>query len=206
MFDAAVAHIRALRGPGLNVIVAGWSDGSRERLSHVLAEHGLKSVELVSSYAQAQTGARGRAAARRHRARAGLRVRRSRHHRRAGHSRRPAGQAIEAQAARAGRAGRGERADGGRPRRPHRPRRRALRRPEDDRGGRRAARLPRDPLRRRRPAVPAGRESRTPVALTARRRANSTGSAARAGSRARPGSRSACARWRPSWSASPPSA
>ena len=54
VFDAAVAHIRALRDKGQRVIVAGWTDGSRERLSHVLAEHGLKSLELVSSYAQAQ--------------------------------------------------------------------------------------------------------------------------------------------------------
>ncbi len=49
MFEAAVAHVRALRERGPAVIVAGWSDGSRERLSHVLAEHGLKPLELVSS-------------------------------------------------------------------------------------------------------------------------------------------------------------
>ena len=54
VFEAAAAHVRALRERGLRVIVAGWSDGSRERLSHVLAEHGLKPVELVSSCAQAQ--------------------------------------------------------------------------------------------------------------------------------------------------------
>ena len=54
VFDAAVTHIRALRDKGLRVIVAGWTDGSRERLSHVLAEHGLKQLEMVSSYAQAQ--------------------------------------------------------------------------------------------------------------------------------------------------------
>ena len=59
VFDAAVAHVRALRARGLNVIVAGWSDGSRERLSHVLAEHGLKSLELVSSYHQAKTARAG---------------------------------------------------------------------------------------------------------------------------------------------------
>src|SRR5208283_1665583 len=59
VFDAAVAHIKALRGRGLDVIVAGWSDGSRERLSHVLAEHGLKSLELVSSYHQAKTARAG---------------------------------------------------------------------------------------------------------------------------------------------------
>jgi len=41
------------------VIVAGWSDGSRERLSHVLAEHGLKSLELVSSYAQVKSARPG---------------------------------------------------------------------------------------------------------------------------------------------------
>ena len=59
VFDAAVRHIGALRDKGLKVIVAGWSDGSRERLSHVLAEHGLKSQELVSSYAQAKTARAG---------------------------------------------------------------------------------------------------------------------------------------------------
>ena len=59
VFDAAVAHIRDLRNRGLNAIVAGWSDGSRERLSHVLAEHGLKSFELVSSYHQAKTARSG---------------------------------------------------------------------------------------------------------------------------------------------------
>jgi transcription-repair coupling factor (superfamily II helicase) len=59
VFEAAVAHIRGLREKGARVIVAGWSDGSRERLSHVLAEHGLKSLELVSSYAQAKTARAG---------------------------------------------------------------------------------------------------------------------------------------------------
>ena len=59
VFDAAVAHVQALRARGLNVIVAGWSDGSRERLSHVLAEHGLKSLELVSSFHQAKTARAG---------------------------------------------------------------------------------------------------------------------------------------------------
>ncbi len=59
VFDAAAKHIKALRDGGRRVIVAGWSDGSRERLSHVLAEHGLKSQELVSSYAQAKTARPG---------------------------------------------------------------------------------------------------------------------------------------------------
>jgi transcription-repair coupling factor (superfamily II helicase) len=59
VFDAAVAHIRDLRDRGLRVVVAGWTDGSRERLSHVLAEHGLKSAELVSSWAQAKAARAG---------------------------------------------------------------------------------------------------------------------------------------------------
>ena len=53
VFEAAVAHIEALRADGVRAIVAGWSDGSRERLGGVLTEHGLKKLETVSSLAQA---------------------------------------------------------------------------------------------------------------------------------------------------------
>ncbi|WP_296709456.1 transcription-repair coupling factor [Rhodoblastus sp.] len=53
VFQAAVDHIRALQGEGKKVIVAGWTDGSRERLGSVLAEHGLKKQEIVSSLSQA---------------------------------------------------------------------------------------------------------------------------------------------------------
>ena len=53
VFEAAVAHIEALRAEGTRTIVAGWSDGSRERLGGVLAEHGLKGLQPVSSLAQA---------------------------------------------------------------------------------------------------------------------------------------------------------
>ena len=165
VFDAAVAHIKDLRKRGLNVIVAGWSDGSRERLSHVLAEHGLKSLELVSSWPQAKTARPGSLPLAVIALEQGFEAPGPRHRRRAGHFRRPPDPSRQAQAARPGRAGRGRGADGGRPRRPYRPWRGSVRRPEDDRGGGRAARLPRDPLRRRRPAVPAGREPRAPVAL-----------------------------------------
>ena len=87
VFDAAVAHIRDLRGRGLNVIVAGWSDGSRERLSHVLAEHGLKSFELVSSYHQAKTARAGALPLAVIALEQGFEAAGSRHRRRAGHSR-----------------------------------------------------------------------------------------------------------------------
>ncbi len=53
VFDAAVAHVRALRERGARTIVAGWSEGSRERLRHVFADHGLKVQADVGSFAQA---------------------------------------------------------------------------------------------------------------------------------------------------------
>ncbi len=53
VFDAAVSHIRDLVGQGRRVIVAGWSEGSRDRLRAVLGEHGLKKTEPVASLGQA---------------------------------------------------------------------------------------------------------------------------------------------------------
>ncbi|MBN9454780.1 MAG: transcription-repair coupling factor [Bosea sp.] len=49
VFDAAVAHVKALEAEGKRVILAAWSEGSRERLAHVLADHGLKSTQLTGS-------------------------------------------------------------------------------------------------------------------------------------------------------------
>ncbi len=54
VFQAAADHMRVLIEAGKQVIVAGWSDGSRERLSHVLSDHGLKHQDLVSSLIQAR--------------------------------------------------------------------------------------------------------------------------------------------------------
>ncbi len=62
VFDAAVAHVRDLQAAGRAVILAGWSDGSRERLRTVLAEHGLKKVEPISSLSQAMGLPKGTAA------------------------------------------------------------------------------------------------------------------------------------------------
>lgn len=53
VFDAAVAHIRALQGDGKRVILSAWSDGSRERLAHVLGDHGLKGAVSVQVLAHA---------------------------------------------------------------------------------------------------------------------------------------------------------
>ncbi|WP_353182239.1 transcription-repair coupling factor [Bosea sp. (in: a-proteobacteria)] len=49
VFEAAVGHVRALEAEGKRVILAAWSEGSRERLAHVLEDHGLKSVQMTGS-------------------------------------------------------------------------------------------------------------------------------------------------------------
>ena len=54
VFAAAAEHIRTLRTQAKHVILAGWSDGSRERLASVLADHGLTDVQNVSSLPQAK--------------------------------------------------------------------------------------------------------------------------------------------------------
>ncbi len=47
VFTAAVDHVRELVLAKKRVIFAAWSEGSRERVSHVLADHGLKPVTNV---------------------------------------------------------------------------------------------------------------------------------------------------------------
>ncbi len=53
VFQAAADHVQAQRASGKNVVVAGWSDGSCERLGHVFAEHGLRDLRRVASLPQA---------------------------------------------------------------------------------------------------------------------------------------------------------
>ncbi len=52
VFSAAVDHVKSLQGSGKRVILAAWSDGSRERIAHILAEHGIAAAAPVSSLAQ----------------------------------------------------------------------------------------------------------------------------------------------------------
>ncbi|MFG1346336.1 transcription-repair coupling factor [Xanthobacter autotrophicus DSM 431] len=49
VFDAAIAHVRELQ-KAKKVILAGWSEGSRERLGTVLADHGLKGATAISRF------------------------------------------------------------------------------------------------------------------------------------------------------------
>jgi transcription-repair coupling factor (superfamily II helicase) len=59
IFAVAVDHARALQATQKRVIIAGWSDGSRERLSHVLADHGLTEAAPISSLVQAHALPKG---------------------------------------------------------------------------------------------------------------------------------------------------
>ncbi len=62
VFDATVAHIGQLQKQGRRVVMAGWSDGSRERLGTVLGDHGLERVENAGSLAVAMAQPAGVAA------------------------------------------------------------------------------------------------------------------------------------------------
>ncbi len=53
VFDAAIAHMAALRIAGKRVILACWSDGSRDRMGQVLVDHGLTRVKHVGDLAEA---------------------------------------------------------------------------------------------------------------------------------------------------------
>ncbi len=59
VFEAAGAHALALQNAGKRVIIAGWSDGSRERLAGVMGEHGLRNTAPVASLSQALALPRG---------------------------------------------------------------------------------------------------------------------------------------------------
>jgi transcription-repair coupling factor (superfamily II helicase) len=50
VFDAVTKHVHALQGAGKRVVIAMWSEGSRERMSHVLADHGLHNLANVANY------------------------------------------------------------------------------------------------------------------------------------------------------------
>ncbi len=53
VFDAVVGHIRRMLAGNKRVLVAAWTAGARERLSSLLADHGLKDVRKVDSWADA---------------------------------------------------------------------------------------------------------------------------------------------------------
>jgi transcription-repair coupling factor (superfamily II helicase) len=60
VFEAAVGHIRTLQQSGRRVVVAAWSDGARERLAGVLADHGLDDAETISRWPDVAKLAKGK--------------------------------------------------------------------------------------------------------------------------------------------------
>jgi transcription-repair coupling factor (superfamily II helicase) len=58
LFEAAATYLRELAGKKRTVLAA-WSDGSRDRLATVLADHGLKGTERVGSRDAAETLPKG---------------------------------------------------------------------------------------------------------------------------------------------------
>ncbi|MFD9897939.1 transcription-repair coupling factor [Mesorhizobium sp. NPDC059025] len=61
VFDVAVKHIAEERAARRRVIVAGWTEGSLDRLGQILAEHHLGNIKQVTSLADAEKLAPGEA-------------------------------------------------------------------------------------------------------------------------------------------------
>ena len=53
VFEAVGAHVLALQSAGKRVAVALWSDGARDRMSHVLADHRVHNLTSVGNWPQA---------------------------------------------------------------------------------------------------------------------------------------------------------
>ncbi len=53
VFDAVRAHVEALQSSGKRVVIALWSEGARERMSHVLADHRLLNLRAVATWPEA---------------------------------------------------------------------------------------------------------------------------------------------------------
>src|SRR5271165_2010265 len=53
VFAAVTKHVAALQTSGKRVTIALWSEGSRERMSHVLGDHGLANLSPVASWQEA---------------------------------------------------------------------------------------------------------------------------------------------------------
>lgn len=61
VFDYAVQHIAESRGGNRKVLIAGFSEGSLDRLSQILAEHKLERIRRVHSLAETQKLEKGEA-------------------------------------------------------------------------------------------------------------------------------------------------
>ena len=50
LFEAAADHARKLSAAGKRVLFASWSEGSSDRLGHMLADHGLKDISRAADW------------------------------------------------------------------------------------------------------------------------------------------------------------
>ncbi|HZH27576.1 MAG TPA: CarD family transcriptional regulator, partial [Azospirillaceae bacterium] len=53
VFEAVIRHIRDQQAQGRRVILGAWSDGSRERLCHVLQDHDLRQTKPIGRFSEA---------------------------------------------------------------------------------------------------------------------------------------------------------
>src|SRR5262249_30062389 len=54
VFEAVKAHVEARQIAGERVVIALWSEGARERMRHVLADHGLPNLTPVGNWPEAK--------------------------------------------------------------------------------------------------------------------------------------------------------
>ncbi|MBZ8132474.1 transcription-repair coupling factor [Afifella sp. IM 167] len=59
VFDALVSHVAGRRKAGKRILLATWSEGARERLIQVLADHGMEQLQPVADWAEAESLPRG---------------------------------------------------------------------------------------------------------------------------------------------------
>ncbi|HWJ71839.1 MAG TPA: transcription-repair coupling factor [Kaistia sp.] len=58
VFDAVINYVATLREKK-RVVIASWSEGARDRLAQVLADHGLKRVQIIDNWPSAQALQKG---------------------------------------------------------------------------------------------------------------------------------------------------
>src|SRR5690606_30003701 len=63
VFETAVSHISEVRAAKRRVVIAGWTDGSLDRLTQILTEHHLGNIKVVSTLADVEKLGPGQAAA-----------------------------------------------------------------------------------------------------------------------------------------------
>ena len=63
VFELAVKHIADKRAAGRKVVIAGWSEGSLDRLLQVLGEHGLQRIKPIKTFSELKSLDKGEAAA-----------------------------------------------------------------------------------------------------------------------------------------------